>query len=363
MNYSIDKKSNEKAYMQLYFRLKRDITDGVWQYGTKLPSKRLLAAETGVSVITIEHTYDLLCEEGYARSVQRSGYFVIYKATDFLSTNEVYETHHNFKTHQYVSDSSISFAILARTMRKVMLDYGDSILVKSPNHGCIELRCAIAAYLRRSQGIVVSSEQIIIGSGAEYLYSLIAQIFAGHIVAIENPSYPKIRRVYEACSVSYDMLRLSSDGIRSGELCRTRADILHITPFNSFPSGITATASKRAEYLRWADSKQGYIIEDNYDSELTVSTKNESTLFSSSVEGRVIYMNTFSKTIAPSVRIGYMVLPKQLIPLFEKKVGFYSCTVPVFEQYVLTQLLNSGDFERHINRVRRNKRKNLKKNA
>ena len=140
---------------------------------------------------------------------------------------------------------------------------------------------------------------------------------------------------------------------------RTKATVLHITPFNSFPSGITASASKRYEYIRWAEKREGYIIEDNYDSELTVSRKNEDTVFSLSERGTVIYLNTFSKTIAPSIRVGYMILPENLLRVFEQRLGFYSCTVPVFEQYVLAQLLQNGDFERHINRVRQAKRKHM----
>jgi len=153
------------------------------------------------------------------------------------------------------------------------------------------------------------------------------------------------------------MLKMGQNGIRTSELERTDASILHVTPFNSFPSGITASVSKRYEYLRWAEKRSGYIIEDNYASELTVSKKNEDTVFSLAKNENVIYLNTFSETIAPSMRIGYMVLPEHLVQNFEDKLGFYSCTVPVFEQLVLAELINNGDFERHINRVRRAKRK------
>lgn len=360
MKYKIDKLSGEKAYMQLYHQLKGDITDGLYPCGTKLPSKRLISEESGVSVITAEHAYALLCDEGYAESRERSGYFVIYKESDFLSSAPTPVALPTGNSHQRVSNSSISFPILAKTMRKVLHERAGAVLVKSPNHGCPELRSAIMSYLARTQGLYVAPEQVIIGSGAEYLYSLIAQMFFGRRFALENPSYDKILRVYQACGIECDMLRLAADGIRSCDLDKTQATVLHITPFNSFPSGTTASASKRAEYIRWAQSRQGYIVEDNYESELTVSTKNESTVFSLSKDGRVIYLNTFSKTVAPSVRVGYMVLPKELAPLFEQKLGFYSCTVPVFEQYVLAELINSGDFERHINRVRRSKRKKAK---
>jgi len=239
-----------------------------------------------------------------------------------------------------------------------LAEYREEILVKSPNQGCMELRGAISNYLARSNGMAVLPEQIVIGSGAEYFYSQIVQFLGNQRkFALEKPSYNKIQKVYEANGVTCDMLELGQDGIKSKELEKTDATVLHITPFHSFPSGVTASVSKRQEYLRWAEKKDGYIIEDNYDSELTVSKKNEDTVFSLSDKGKVIYLNTFSHTIAPSIRIGYMVLPEQMVDVFREKLGFYSCSVPVFEQYVLAELINSGDFERHINRIRRARRR------
>ena len=138
---------------------------------------------------------------------------------------------------------------------------------------------------------------------------------------------------------------------------RDRASVLHVTPYHSFPSGITASASKRIQYLHWAQTRHGYIIEDDFDSECTLSTKAEDTLFSLDSQGRVLYLNTFTKTIAPSLRVGYLILPIPLLSEFSSTVDFYSCTVPTFEQYVLAELLNSGDFERHISRIRRKKRR------
>lgn len=365
MKYSIQKTKDVFAYMQLYEQLRKDIISGVLAYGSKLPSKRMLAEEIGVSVITVEHTYSILCDEGYIEARQRSGYYVIYRESDFFSTEEpismsLDELHHEpsrVQEHERMK-YDFPFSVLAKVMRKVLSYYGDGILVKAPNKGCQELRNAITNYLKRSNGMKVASEQIVIGSGAEYLYSLIVQLLGNEKkVGLENPSYNKIRQVYEANNVACDLLKLGQNGIRTSELERTDATVLHVTPFNSFPSGITASVSKRYEYLRWAKKRRGYIIEDNYASELTVSKKNEDTVFSLDKSETVIYMNTFSETIAPSMRIGYMVLPEHLVQKFEEKLGFYSCTVPVFEQLVLAELLNNGDFERHINRVRRAKRK------
>lgn len=358
MKYNINKNSDKSAYMQLYEQIRSDIIHGVYLHGSKLPSKRLISEETGVSVITAEHTYSILCDEGYIEACQRSGYYVIYRESDFIFHNEVIHNPTEIAHSDNLADSIFPYSVLAKTMRKVLIDYGDNILIKSPNKGCIELREAVCAYLARSNGMNIKPEQIIIGSGAEYLYSLIVQLFGNNkIFAIENPSYEKIRKVYEANGAVCDCLNLGTNGINTSELKKTPATILHITPFNSFPSGITANASKRAEYIRWAEKRNGFIIEDNYESELTVSKKNEDTVFSLSENGNVIYLNTFSKTIAPSMRVGYMVLPEKLLDLFQEKLGFYSCTVPVFEQLVLAELLNSGNFERHINRVRRARRK------
>lgn len=361
MNYSIAKDTKEPAYLQLYRFLIKDITAGVYPYGTKLPSKRLIASETGLSLITVEHALSLLCDEGYAESRERSGCFVIYKESDFLSeSGPDPERKPQIPGPQILPHSvgEFPYSVLAKTMRRVLQDYGDRILVKSPGKGCMELRREICGYLARSRGIHVNPSQVIIGSGAEYLYGLIAQLIGNdRVFAIEDPCYDKIPKVYASLGVRVDPLPLTADGISSKELKKTKASVLHVTPFNSFPSGISVSISKKKEYLGWAKERGAILIEDNYDSELTVSTKPEDTLFSMAGAMGVIYLNTFSKTIAPSMRIGYLLLPASMEAAFEEKLGFYSCTVPLFEQYVLSELLHNGDFERHINRIRRNKRR------
>ena len=356
-NY-LDGSSGKAAYLQLYEGLRRDIIAGVYPFGSKLPSKRLLAEESGCSVITVEHAYSILADEGYIEARLRSGYYVCYRERDFLSAGGEVRTARVQPPHH--PKSGFPYSVWAKAVRKVLADYGEALLSKSPNHGCAILREAIAGYLARSNGIRVRPEQVIIGSGAEYLYSLVAQLLGqGRTFGLEDPCYDKIRRVYEAGGLPCALLPLGPDGIRSSALQNTPASVLHVTPFNSFPSGITASAGKRQEYLRWAAERAGYIIEDNYDSELTVSMKKEEPLFSRDNTGRVLYLNTFSKTVAPSIRVGYLLLPEGLLAPFEEKLGFISCTVPVLEQYVLAELINSGDFERHINRVRRARRKNL----
>ena len=287
-------------------------------------------------------------------------HLVAYRKNEFLPIAEN-ETQHTFINHQQYHQNDFPFSVLAKTMRNVISKYGEEILIKSPNTGCFELRKAIADYLARCKGINVSCKQIIIGSGAEYLYGLIVQFLGrDRTYALENPSYEKIHSVYKINGAKCDLLKLGKDGILTSELIKTSASVLHITPFRSFPSGVTASASKRNEYINWVTARDAIIIEDDFNSEFTVSTKNEDTVFSLEPTRSVIYVNTFTKTIAPSMRIGYMVLPEQLVNPFFNKMGFYSCTVPVFEQYVLAEFVSNGDFERHINRTRRKLRQMIK---
>lgn len=362
MRYNIQKDNNIPAYLQLYRQVREDIITGVYSYGTKLPSKRLIATETGISTVTVEHSYALLCEEGYIEARERSGYFICFRTGDsFLSSAGETDFSDYIPPHQTTGTTpGFPFSVLAKTMRSVLSDYEEGILERSPNSGCTELRNALRRYLLRSRGIVADTEQIIIGSGSEYLYSLIVELLGRNkVYALESPSYKKIRQVYHSADVKTTLLPLGPDGIKSTALRSCTADVLHISPYRSFPSGVTASASKRHEYMRWASEHCRYIIEDDFESEFTVSKKPEETLFSHTPNDNVIYMNTFSKTISSSLRIGYMVLPKHLVNEFQKKLGFYSCTVPTFMQYVLAKLLNNGDFERHINRVRRKKRATL----
>ncbi len=352
----IDFSSNVPAYMQLYQNMRSDILEGIYPYGAKLPSKRIAAEETGVSVITVEHAYGILCDEGYLEPRCRSGYYVVYRLQDSHSV-PLEPFPQPVSSPTVVSEDAFPFSILAKKSRRVLTEYGERLLCRCPNSGCPELRSVLASYLARSRGISVNPEQIIIGSGSEYLYGLVVQMLGRtRRYGVEYPSYEKIFEVYRANGASCDHLKMGADGILSSELLRTDASVLHITPFNSYPSGVTAPASKRHEYIRWAQDRKGFLIEDDFDSEFTMSSKAEETVFSLDPH-RVIYMNTFSRTVAPSVRVGYMILPDTLLDLFQKTVGKFSCPVPVFEQYLLAELISTGDFERHINRVRRKRRK------
>lgn len=359
MNYIIDKTKKEPAYLQLYKILKKDIVSKNRFDGGKLPSKRLIAEELDISVITVEHALAMLCDEGYIYSKERSGYYI---STDHGSAGEpdgnfLTYTPHRLSTSQH---SEFPFSAYAKSIRRVLSSYGERIVEKGDTQGCPELRGAISRYLYRARGIEAAAEQIVISSGAEALYDMAVRLFGREkIFAIEDPSYEKIRQVYDANDVKTEHLPLDGDGISPQALSTSKANILHVTPFGSFPTGITASLSRRRDYIRWACIGDRMIIEDDYDFEFSVRSKPCETLFSAAPDGKVIYINTFSKSLSSAMRVGYMVLPLQLVGKYRDRLGHFSCSVPVFDQYILADFIESGELERHINRTRRRYRREI----
>lgn len=358
MKYTIEQ-NNKSAYMQLYEQIKDDIISGVIPYMSKLPSKRNLSADTNVSVITVEHAYNLLIDEGYVESRERSGYFSVFRSDGVFHSTSKESTIQS--DDNYISEEfTFPFSVISKAMRKIITEHGESLFDKSNNRGNTALRKAIKDYLISIRGINADEEQIIIGSGSEYLYNIIVALTGrDNIYAIESPSYHKIELIYKLYGIEYEPIPLCEDGVQSDALWKSKAKVLHVSPYRSFPSGITASASKRHEYILWASKRNGIIIEDDFESEFSVSGKIEKSLYSMSKDDNVIYVNSFSKTISPSIRVSYMILPKSLLKDYKEKVGFLSCTVPTYMQYLLAELINNGDFLRHINRVRRKKRKEL----
>ena len=346
-----------KKYLRIYETLKGQIIDHTYRYGDKLPSKRITAQDYDVSLVTVEHAFELLMEEDYIRSKEKSGYFVSYREGDFF-TGAPFNSYTGTFSSSISKGESFSYDLYAKTIRKVLSVYGSQIMQKSPFGGHTILKNAISNYLKRSRNIKVLDSQIVIGSGAEYLYGLITQFIGKDIpYAMESPSYQQIQKVYVANGITPSLLPLGKDGIISDALWKSDAKFLHITPYRSFPSGITASASKKREYLRWAEEKDALLLEDDFESEFTPSRKTAETLYAINEETklteRVIYVNTFTKTFSSSIRIAYMVIPYRLIDSFYSKLDFYACSVPTLEQYVLATLIDNGDFERHINRMRR----------
>ena len=361
LTYELKKAPGVPLYEALYRAIREDILTGQLAPGTKLPSKRALAAHLEVSKVTVEGAYSQLLAEGYLRSEEKVGYFV---ESDHHSRPR---NHAPAPTEapapRWLLDLTVNspaagfpFSVWMRLQRQVMLDYGDKLLAPLPIQGCPELRQAIAEHLLQFRGLQVDPGNILIGAGTDFLYNLLIQLLGREkTYAVEDPGYGKIRKIYAAGGVECVSAPMDIQGVLPEAL--DGAQVLHCSPSHHFPTGIVTPAPRRRELLCWAEAQPGrYIIEDDYDSEFRFHAHPVPALLAMDRAGKVIYMNTFSKTLAPSIRISYMILPPALMGVFRERLGFYSCTVPSFEQYTLARFLSGGWFEKHINRMRKSYR-------
>ena len=460
LTLELHKNKSTPLYMQIYSYIKSEVLARRLKAGNKLPSKRALAAQLGISTITIEGAYSQLMAEGYIYAKAKSGYYISPlesiqqaddSAADFFQHNTLgdaqlfsgpekisYESGYtdnmpgasgtvnmaglsnspstsgifvpsslqSTNTALYNASSEISsrssitstsmpssstisskgrmshestaqtscatidlssnnilpesfpFSIWTKLMRHTMSENQALLLTKSPTAGIYSLRCAIAEHLLRFRGMHIQPEQIIIGAGTEYLYELIIKLIGrDKIYCVEDPGYHKLQRIYTDNGACCFSLPIDQQGMSVTALNAVRCDVIHISPSHHFPTGIITPVSRRYELLGWATSGQRYIIEDDYDTEFRLVGKPIPSLFSMDMSSKVIYMNTFSKSLTSTIRISYMVLPMPLMEEFNRRLGYLSCTVSTFEQYTLAEFINQGYFERHINRRRNNYKK------
>ena len=356
LTYELKKSPGVPLYEALYRCIRDDIFSGKLAAGEKLPSKRALAQHLEVSKITVETAYSQLLAEGYICSREKVGYFV--EAVERSARREAPGTPKQevLKEEPLLDLTSTGtehfpFSVWTRLQREVMLDYGEQLLQPLPHQGIPELRLAIADHLAAFRGMDIDPDNILIGAGTDFLYNLLIQLLGrDKTFAVEEPGYSKIRQIYGAGGVTCISAPMDGRGVCPDAL--EEADVLHFSPSHHFPTGLVTPMSRRLELLNWARERGGWIIEDDYDSEFRFDAHPMSAMQSLDRE-RVIYMNSFSKTLAPSIRISYLVLPEGLMAEFKARLGFYSCTVASFEQYTLARFLTRGHFEKHINRMRK----------
>ena len=383
LTYSFDDRGMDFLYEHLYKEIKNDILMGNLKAHEKLPSKSTLAAHLNVSVVTVENAYSQLLAEGYIYSKPKSGFYVCdVKAEDadvvgvrnacYTSGSEDHVTEHSHVIREhaespdqnrffadFVNNSTLSenfpFSTWTKLMRETMMDDREKLMKRSPSGGIFELRKAIADYLYQFRGMSVSPNQIIVGAGTEYLYGLIIQLLGrDSVYGVENPGYQKIQHIYDAYQVKCCYIDMDESGVNIDSLERSGADVVHISPSHHFPTGTVTPASRRYELLGWAAKQKGrYIIEDEYDSEFRLVGNPIPALQSIDASDKVIYMNTFSKSLSSTIRISYMVLPIPLMVRYNHVLSFYACTVSNFDQYTLTRFIQEGYLEKHINRMRK----------
>ncbi len=352
-------------YEYIYKCMKNDIVSGRLKPGEKLPSKRSFAQNHGISTITIQNAYDQLISEGYIFTLPKKGYYVADvpaatktpKATSItldIKLPPKRPEYHTDLSGNRTNPDNFPFSVWARMMRDTISKRSTELMTPSPAGGIEELRTAIAEHLKSFRGMLVDPNQIVIGAGTEYLYGLLIQLLGNDkIYCIENPGYKKLVQIYAQHKITCRFAGMDEGGIKITELEQTGAQIAHISPTHHFPTGITMPITRRYEVLAWANEKEGrYIIEDDYDSEFRQNGKPIPPLLSIDACEKVIYMNTFSKSLTPTIRISYMVLPVHLVNRFYEELSFYACTVSNFEQYTLAEFISQGYFEKHINRMR-----------
>jgi GntR family transcriptional regulator/MocR family aminotransferase len=355
--------SGKPLYIQLYESIKNDIIEKKLAPDSILPSKRSLSAHLNVSIKTIENAYSQLLLEGYIYSIEKKGYFV--SELDDYRTSEKNRTSYQSKyvDENYLVDlkankndmKDFPISVWCRMMRETLAYDEAKLLDTVPFNGIAPLRIAIAKHLFAFRGMEVSPDQIIIGAGTEYLYMRLIQLFGRDtIYAVEDPGYTNIREIYKSNDVSYRAIPVDKDGICMEKLTRSNASIAHVSPAHHFPLGLVMPITRRLDLLQWANAAPNrYIIEDDYDSEYRYRGMPVPPLYNIDVREKVVYMNTFSKSIAPAVRISYMVLPEGLMEKYISKINFYSCSVSSFDQFTLAKFIEGNYLERHINRMKR----------
>ena len=356
LTYQLKKAPGVPLYEALYRCIRQDILSGKLAAGEKLPSKRTLAAHLEVSKITVETAYNQLLAEGYIRSTEKVGYFV--ETIPRQSAAPVRKEAVQIPEEDLIDltgdcPSYFPFSVWSSLQREVMLDLGEGLLLPVHRQGLPALRNAIARHLNQFRGMQVDPDNILIGAGTDFLYNLLVQLLGrDKCYGVEEPGYGKIQKIYRAAGAACNLVTLDRQGVDPEELGDTQ--VLHISPSHHFPSGIVMSQSRRMTLLDWvAQREDRWIIEDDYDSEFRFNAHPMPAMHTLNGGEKVIYLNTFSKTLAPSIRISYMVLPERLMEAYRTRLGFYSCTVPSFEQYTLERFIRRGYFEKHINRMRK----------
>lgn len=381
LTYDMDARGDDTRYGYLYRCIKDDIVCSRIVAGSRLPPKRKLAEHLGVGVVTVESAYRQLVAEGYVEARERSGFYAIdlggsvelgrafprdvadaQRSMRQSSTSPIGvcvsknpKGHTVDMTGAHVASGIFPYVQWARTLRTVLTDESEESLVEATGPaGCLRLREAIAAYLRGFRGMDVSASQIVIGAGAQVLYGLIVQLLgrnAGY--AIENPGYPRLAKIYQGNDVALDYLKMDDAGVSVSELEESCASVLHIMPAHQFPTGRVYPVSRRYELLAWASERPDrWIVEDDFDCEFRLAGRPIPSLQSIDAQGCVIYTNTFTKSLGPAYRLGYMVLPPALAKRFHEELGFYSCTVGTLDQLTLARFIESGEYERHVSKLR-----------
>lgn len=366
LTYDLDARGSTPRYQYLYQRIRDDILDGRIAPREKLPSKRALAAHLRTSVITVENAYQLLMVEGYIHSRDKVGYFAeelrprpaaarapqAPPRVPRIVGGAEHACFADFSSNR-IQTSLFPLSALQRLLREAIALDDPALFGTIPSNGTEILRHAIADYLRRFRGMDVDPEQVVVGCGTEYLYSRLMQLFGEDtVLGLEDPGNHKFADIAARYRIRSEYVPVGPEGVLLDALGRGGASLLHLSPANSFPFGAVMPIRKRLDVLSWLYERDGrYLVEDDFDSEITSLGGAAMPIFHYDDRGRTVYLNTFSKTMLPSLRVAYMVLPPRLLARYRETTTFYSCTVSGADQYAYARFISEGHFERHLSRL------------
>ncbi|MGG0247601.1 PLP-dependent aminotransferase family protein [Peribacillus frigoritolerans] len=372
LSCDLNRLSEVPLYEQLYSYIKKEIIEGRLLYGTKLPSKRKLAEFLQISQNTVETAYEQLTAEGYVEVIPRKGYYIqTFEDLEYTQTNQVSVEQINHKQGELlyhfhpsqIDTEHFPFEKWRKYMKSKIDESHQDLLLLGDSQGEYELRCEIAHYLYHARGVQCVPEQIIIGAGMEILLQQLVLLFDKNaIYGVEDPGYHLIHRILRNYPNEVHPLQIDEEGVKVNQIEDSNIDVVYVTPSHHFPNGTILSVNRRTRLLNWAQGAANrYIIEDDYDSEFRYSGKTIPSLQSMDAGDKVIYLGSFSKSLMPSIRISYMVLPAPLLQMHQQELSFYHSTVSRIDQHVLTQFMKEGDFEKHLNRMRKVYRRKLDK--
>ena len=357
--------AGKPMYEQIYEYIKEEIRKGSLAAGTRLPSTRILAEHLKISRSTSQMAYDQLVSEGYIETIPCKGYFVL-KIDELVEVEPETKMGFLVEPEQQEAELDVDFSprgidltsfpynAWRKVTRATLMDDDKEMFLTGSPQGEPGLREAIRGYLHSARGVNCTADQIIIGAGSEYLMMLLTQILGtSRTIAMENPTYRQAYRVFESLGCQMKPVEMDAHGMNVRLLEESGADIAYVMPSHQYPMGVVMPVKRRQELLSWAGrGEKRYLIEDDYDSEFRYRGKPVPALQGMDIQGKVIYMGTFSKSIAPAIRVGYLVLPAPLLAVYKRKCGFYASTVSRIDQKIIYQFLTEGHYERHLNRMR-----------
>lgn len=364
LTFYINRKLDTPIYQQLYENIKNNIIDDKLKHNEKLPSKRQLSHHLSVSQTTIEHAYQLLIDEGFIYSKNRSGFYIsdienlpiTYKSKIKIRKEETYEEKqpsYSFKLGA-IDQEHFPTELFRKYAKEAFESNQLHLLDSGHKQGDSNLRKEIRNYIFHSRGVNCTPEQIIVGSSTEQLLSIITDIIPKSTYTIEDPLYKQVRNLLKRKHVPFEFVSVTKNGIDLEHITNSNNEVVYITPSHQFPTGVIMDLKSRTKLIKWAsEDPSRYIIEDDYDSEFRYSGRPLPALQSLDNTESVIYVSTFSKSISPALRVAYAVLPQKLLDIYQRKTNIEGGTVPRHVQYMLTQFMSDGQFERHLNRMRK----------